>query len=74
MKIRVMGLPAEVEQTIEALHGIPDLEVIEVSGPYPNRGNSRMVRAYIEARLSDSQRGTSEQRSYAAIQDTWNER
>ena len=74
MKIRIMGLPAEVERTIQALHDTQDLDVVEVSGPYPNRGASRMVRVYIEAQLSDGQHGTGEQRSYAAIQDTWDER
>ena len=74
MKIRIMGLPAEVERTIEALHDTPDLDLAEVSGPYPNWGASRMVRVYIEAQLSDGQHGTGDQRSYAAIHDTWGER
>jgi hypothetical protein len=52
MKIRLMGLPAEIGQAIDALRGLPDLDVIQVDGPYPNRGDSRMVRVYIEARLS----------------------
>ena len=74
MKIRITGLPAEVERTTEALHATPDLDVAEVSGPYPNQGASRMVRVYIEAQLSDGQHGTGDQRSYAAIQDTWDQR
>jgi hypothetical protein len=74
MKIRIMGLPAEIEEVITALTDTTALDVIEVSDLYPNRGNSRMVRVYIEAQLSDRQDGSSEQRSYAAIQDTWAER
>jgi hypothetical protein len=52
MKIRMTGLPAEIDQAIKALRDIPDLDVIQADSPYPNRGDSRMVRMYIEARLS----------------------
>jgi len=52
MKIRLTGLPAEIGQAIKALRDLPGLEVIQADGPYPNRGDSRMVRIYIEARLS----------------------
>jgi len=52
MKIRLMGLPAELDQFLAALSQADVLDVIEISGPYPNRGNSRMVRIYIEASLS----------------------
>ena len=51
MKIRLTGLPAEIDQAIKALRDLPDLDVIQVDGPYPNRGDSRMVRVYIEAQL-----------------------
>ena len=51
MKIRIMGLPAEVNQTVKVLQQNKELDVIQVNGPYPNRGNSRMVRVYIEAQL-----------------------
>jgi hypothetical protein len=37
MKIRIMGLPAEVARTIEILRQAPALDVIEISNPYPNR-------------------------------------
>jgi hypothetical protein len=49
MKIRLTGLPAEVTQVITVLNGADSLDVIEVSTAYPNRGDSRMVRVYIEA-------------------------
>jgi hypothetical protein len=51
MKIRLMGLPAEVESTLTEIQETTTLDVIQVDGPYPNRGNSRMVRVYIEAKL-----------------------
>jgi hypothetical protein len=51
MKLRILGLPAEVALVIEALNTADSLDVIEVSDPYPNRCDSRMVRVYIEAHL-----------------------
>ncbi len=56
MKIRLMGLPAEVDQAITALRDAPALDVTEVSSPYPNRGDSRMIRVYIEAYLRTGSR------------------
>jgi len=55
MKIRIMGLPAEVDQAVKALHETGTFDVIDVSDPRPNRGDSRLVRVYIGAQLhSDS--------------------
>ncbi len=51
MKIRLMGLPAEVDQAVIIIYDAKVFDVIQVDGPYPNRGDSRMVRIYIEARL-----------------------
>ena len=51
MKIRLSGLPAEVDQAVSALSDADALDVIEVSSPYPNRGDSRIVRVYIEAQF-----------------------
>lgn len=51
MKIRIMGLPAEITQVTAILNRADSLDVIEVSDPYPNRGDSRLVRVYIEAQL-----------------------
>jgi hypothetical protein len=53
MKIRVTGLLDEVEQVVEVFAKLAMFEVLEASDPYPNRGNSRMVRVYIEARFSE---------------------
>jgi hypothetical protein len=51
MKIRLMGLPAEVNSTLQIIQATSTLDVIQIDGPYPNRGDSRMVRVYIEAQL-----------------------
>lgn len=52
MKIRLMGLPAEVDQALIIISAAKPFDVVQVDGPYPNRGDSRMVRVYIEAQLS----------------------
>jgi hypothetical protein len=49
MKIRLMGLPSEITTVIQALHDTGALDLTEVSDPYPNRGDSRLVRVYIQA-------------------------
>jgi hypothetical protein len=51
MKIRLMGLPAEIAPAVRALQQSAALDVLQVDGPYPNRGDSRLVRVYIEAQL-----------------------
>jgi hypothetical protein len=51
MKIRIMGLPAEVDQAVIIIRDATIFDIVQVDGPYPNRGRSRMVRLYIEARL-----------------------
>jgi hypothetical protein len=53
MKIRLMGLPAEVNPTLKVIQETGTLDVLQVDGPYPNRGDSRLVRVYIEAQLRD---------------------
>lgn len=49
MKMRLHGLPDEVAEAVERLHGI--FAVVSVSDPYPDRGKSRLVRVYVEVRL-----------------------
>jgi hypothetical protein len=54
MKLRLQGTPAECAKLAFLLrYGPPDLEVVEVNGPYPNRGDSQQVRVYLEARFPD---------------------
>jgi hypothetical protein len=53
MKIRLMGLPAEVDQVIRVLRETWFLDVTEVSGRYPNRGDTRTVRVYAEVQAPD---------------------
>lgn len=52
MKIRIMALPAEARQAVKAITETDGLDVTEVSSPRPNHGNSRLVRIYIEAQLT----------------------
>lgn len=49
MKMRLHGLPEEVEEAVKRLQGI--FAVVSVSDPYPDRGASRLVRVYVEVRL-----------------------
>ena len=51
MKIRITDLPAEADQAVKALRETSAVDVIDVSDPRPNRGDSRLVRVYIEAQL-----------------------
>ena len=68
MKIRLMGLPEEIDAWVEALRGTFD--VLEVSSPRPNRGDSRMVRVYVELRLREPSRSTMMPTASAAPADT----
>ena len=51
MKIRLMGLPSEVDQAVNLIRDAKIFDVVQLDGPYPNRGRSRMVRLYVEAQL-----------------------
>jgi hypothetical protein len=53
MKIRITGLPAEVEHAINALTKTAAFDVTDVSGAYPNRGASRLVWVYAEVRMNE---------------------
>jgi hypothetical protein len=53
VKIRIEGTPEECQQAAPRLAEV--FEVVSVSDPYPNRGQSRLVRVYLEIRL-DHQR------------------
>ena len=48
MKIRLHGTEDEVREVAGRLAAIVD--VLAVSEPYPDRGASRLVRVYVEAR------------------------
>ncbi len=58
MKIRITGLPVEVSETVRVLTETRVLDITEISDPYPNRGNSRLVRVYIDARMPDDGEAT----------------
>jgi hypothetical protein len=54
MKLRLQGTPAECAKlTFLLRYGPSDLEVVEVSQPYANRGGSAQVRVYLEARFPE---------------------
>jgi hypothetical protein len=49
MKIRLQGKPDEIEAAAEKLKEM--FEILEVSAPYKNRGNSGFYRIYLDAEL-----------------------
>jgi hypothetical protein len=51
MKLRAHGTPEECRQVVEGLTGI--CRVVSVSDPYPDRGESVLVRVYLDIRLDD---------------------
>jgi hypothetical protein len=54
MKLRLTGTEAECARlTFLLRYGPPDLEVVEVSQPYANRGDSVQVRVYLEVRFPE---------------------
>ena len=50
MRLRLHGTPAECEATARRLAEVFD--VVSVSGPYPDRGRSVLVRVHLELRLN----------------------
>jgi hypothetical protein len=48
VKVRLWGTPAEVDQAVHRL--VEVFDVVAVSGPYPDRGASVLVRVYLEVR------------------------
>jgi hypothetical protein len=53
MKLRLMGTEDECARLAFLLRfGPPELEVLAVDGPYPSRGDARLVRAYLKLRLA----------------------
>jgi hypothetical protein len=54
MKLRLLGTEAECARLAFLLrYGPPDLEVIQVSPPYANRGDRLQVRVYLELRFPE---------------------
>jgi hypothetical protein len=49
VKIRLTGLSAEVQAAADRIAAV--VAVLEISKPYPRRGNSRLVSLYLEADL-----------------------
>lgn len=57
MQIRLMGLPNEVQAAVAALRATERLDVVEVSGECPCRGDSRQVRVYVRALVRSADPG-----------------
>jgi hypothetical protein len=54
MKLRLTGTKAECARLTFLLRfGPPDLEVIQVSPPSPNQGDSTQVRVYVDLRFPE---------------------
>ena len=54
MKLRLTGTEAECARLTFLLRfGPPDLKVVEVSPPYPNRGDRAQVRVYLDLRFPE---------------------
>lgn len=56
MKMRVMGTLDELNHARELLNDV--FEVLEVSQPFRNRGDSKLYRMYVEAALPQVGRRT----------------
>jgi len=54
VKLRLAGLPADVEKVTEQLYDLDSLMVVDVSADYPNRGTTMMVRRYVTVKLLNS--------------------
>jgi hypothetical protein len=53
MKLRLQGTPAECARLVFLLRfGPPELDVLEVSQTYTNRGEDPQVRVYLQLRLA----------------------
>lgn len=51
MKIRIMGTKQELlvaKQYYEELNNSPDIRYVSISDFYPNRGNDKLYRLYID--------------------------
>jgi hypothetical protein len=54
MKLRLTGTEAECARLTFLLRfGPPDLDVIQVSPPYPNHGDNEQVRVYLDLRFPE---------------------
>ena len=47
IKLRLEGLPEELETYLENLQSDEKINILEKSGEYPNRGASKFVRIYV---------------------------
>lgn len=48
MKMRLMGTLEELQDLRQVLQQVEALKLLEMSAPYPNRGDSQLYRVYAE--------------------------
>jgi hypothetical protein len=65
VKVRLHGTPAEVTEATRRL--VQVLDVVAVSEPYPDRGNSVLVRVYLEVRLDRASSGQTARRPRSVL-------
>lgn len=53
LKIRIQGLPEEVEAFSAEMENLRHWEVLEESADYPNRNGSKLVRRYVDLEHSE---------------------
>lgn len=52
VKIRLHGLPEEVERGIEVLKKLPEVKISYISSDYQDRGTSNYIRRYLDVEIS----------------------
>ena len=52
MKLRLMGTSSDNEHFISKMKNMPWIDIITISKDYPNRGNSKELRVYIELKMN----------------------
>jgi hypothetical protein len=65
VKVRLHGTPDEVTEATRRL--VQVLDVVAVSEPYPDRGDSVLVRVYLEVRLDRASSGRAARRPRRAL-------
>ena len=56
VRIRLHGLPEEVERGIEVLKKLPDVKISYISSDYQDRGTSNYIRRYLDVEISTNAR------------------
>lgn len=57
LKIRLMGTTKEIKWFRKILERCGQLDILEFSEPYANKGTNRYFRVYVEVERADQHRG-----------------